>query len=102
MVTRTYRGPLLLDGDFTNAEGYTYSAVWLAFGVVLLVVGLFLRSQPVRLCSAAVVLLTIGKVFLFDLAGLTGVWRALSLICLGLVLVGIGSLYPKLMFSKKP
>jgi uncharacterized membrane protein len=102
MVTRTFRGPLLLDGDFTNAEGYTYSAVWLAFGVVLLLIGLFLRSQPVRLCSAAVVLLTIGKVFLLDLAGLTGVWRALSLICLGLVLVGIGRLYQKLLFAKKP
>jgi uncharacterized membrane protein len=76
--------------------------VWLAFGVVLLLIGLYLRSQPVRLCSAAVVLLTIGKVFLLDLAGLTGVWRALSLICLGLVLVGIGRLYQKLLFARKP
>jgi uncharacterized membrane protein len=89
-------------GGMTEAEGYTYSAVWLAFGVVLLVAGIYLRSQPVRLCSAAVVLLTIGKVFVFDLAGLTGVWRALSLICLGVVLVGIGRLYQKLLFARKP
>jgi uncharacterized membrane protein len=102
MVTRAFHGPVLTEGAFTNAEGYTYSAVWLAFGVVLLVIGLYLRSQPVRLCSAAVVLLTIGKVFLLDLAGLTGVWRALSLICLGLVLVGIGRLYQKLLFARKP
>jgi len=102
MVTRAFHGPDLTEGEFTNAEGYTYSAVWLTFGVVLLVIGLYLRSQPVRLCSAAVVLLTIGKVFLLDLAGLTGVWRALSLICLGLVLVGIGRLYQKLLFAKPP
>ncbi|MEA2876687.1 MAG: hypothetical protein QOF14_1883 [Hyphomicrobiales bacterium] len=102
MVTRAFHGPDLTEGPFTNAEGYTYSAVWLAFGVVLLLIGLFLRSQPVRLCSAAVVLLTIGKVFLLDLAGLTGVWRALSLICLGLVLVGIGRLYQKLLFARRP
>jgi uncharacterized membrane protein len=102
MVTRAFHGQDLTEGEFTNAEGYTYSAVWLAFGVVLLVIGLYLRSQPVRLCSAAVVLLTIGKVFLLDLAGLTGVWRALSLICLGLVLVGIGRLYQKLLFAKPP
>jgi len=89
-------------GGMSEAEGYTYSAVWLAFGVVLLVVGIYLRSQPVRLCSAAVVLLTIGKVFVLDLAGLTGVWRALSLICLGVVLVGIGRLYQKLLVVRKP
>ena len=86
----------------SDAEGYTYSAVWLAFGVVLLIVGIFLRSQPVRLCSAAVVLLTVGKVFLMDMAGLTGAWRAFSFIGLGLVLVGIGYLYQRLLFRKPP
>ena len=101
-MTRLYHGPVLDEGAFTDAEGYTYSAVWLAFGVVLLIVGIFLRSQPVRLCSAAVVLLTVGKVFLIDMAGLTGVWRALSFIGLGLVLVGIGYLYQRLLFVKKP
>lgn len=102
MVARLYHGPVLSDGAFTDAEGYTYSAVWLAFGVVLLLVGIGLRSQPVRLCSAAVVLITVGKVFLVDMAGLTGVWRALSFIGLGLVLVGIGYLYQRLLFAKKP
>ncbi|MGB9365109.1 MAG: DUF2339 domain-containing protein, partial [Xanthobacteraceae bacterium] len=101
-VARLYHGPVLTDGEFTDAEGYTYSAVWLAFGVVLLLVGIALRSQPVRLCSAAVVLLTVGKVFLVDMSGLTGVWRALSFIGLGLVLVGIGYLYQRLLFAKKP
>jgi len=102
MVTRAFHGPVLTEGPFTSAEGYTYSAVWLAFGVVLLVVGIGLRSQPVRLCSAAVVLITVAKVFLLDMAGLTGVWRALSFIGLGLVLVGIGYLYQRLLFVKKP
>lgn len=102
MVTRAFHGPVLTYGAFTSAEGYTYSAVWLAFGVVLLLTGIVLRSQPVRLCSAAVVALTVGKVFLLDMAGLTGVWRALSFIGLGLVLVGIGYLYQRLLFTKKP
>jgi uncharacterized membrane protein len=102
MVTRAFHGPVLAAGPFTSAEGYTYSAVWLAFGVVLLIVGIFLRSQPVRLCSAAVVLLTVAKVFLIDMGGLTGVWRALSFIGLGLVLVGIGYLYQRLLFVKRP
>ncbi|MBV8839473.1 MAG: DUF2339 domain-containing protein, partial [Alphaproteobacteria bacterium] len=101
-VARFYQGPRLSIGAISQAEGYTYSAVWLAFGVVLLIVGIFLRSQPVRLASAAVVLLTVGKVFLLDMAGLTGVWRALSFIGLGLVLVGIGYLYQRLLFTQRP
>ena len=99
-VARFYQGPRLSVGPVSGAEGYTYSAVWLAFGVVLLVVGIYLRSQPVRLCSAAVVAITVAKVFLLDMAGLTGVWRALSFIGLGLVLVGIGYLYQRLLFAK--
>ena len=47
-------------------------------------------------------LLTVVKVFLLDMAGLTGVWRALSFIGLGLVLIGIGYLYQRLLFAKKP
>jgi uncharacterized membrane protein len=101
-VMRFYRGPVLTAGEFTDAEGYTYSAVWLAFGVALLIVGIFLRSQPVRLCSAAVVAITVAKVFLLDMNGLTGVWRALSFIGLGLVLVGIGYLYQRLLFRRPP
>jgi uncharacterized membrane protein len=36
------------------------------------------------------------------MAGLTGVWRALSFIGLGLVLIGIALLYQRLLFRKKP
>jgi uncharacterized membrane protein len=101
-VARVYQGPQLRLSAVSDAEQYTYSAVWLVFGVALLVVGIVLRSQPVRLCSAAVVLMTVGKVFLFDLAGLTGVFRAFSFIGLGLVLVGIGWLYQRLLFPPRP
>jgi uncharacterized membrane protein len=72
--------------------------VLLIFGVLLLVAGFLLRSQPARLASAAVVALTIGKVFLVDMAGLEGIFRALSFIGLGAVLVGIGWLYQRLLF----
>ena len=44
------------------------------------------------------VALTIGKVFLIDMSDLTGIFRALSFIGLGAVLVGIGWLYQRLLF----
>jgi uncharacterized membrane protein len=68
---------------------------------VLLLIGIALASKPARLASAAVVLLTVAKVFLVDMADLTGVWRALSFIGLGLVLVGIGLLYQRLLFPHR-
>jgi uncharacterized membrane protein len=36
------------------------------------------------------------------MAGLAGIWRALSFIGLGLVLVGIGYLYQRLLFPPRP
>jgi uncharacterized membrane protein len=87
--------------NYSDAELYTYSAVWLVFSVLLLLIGIVRRSQAIRLASAVVLLATIAKVFFIDLAGLTGVWRALSFIGLGAVLVGIGLLYQRLLFPKK-
>jgi len=101
-VRRLYHGSVLTIGETTDAEQYTYSAVWLAYGVTLLLAGILLRSQPARLASAAVILITIAKVFLVDMSGITGVFRALSFIVLGLVLVGIGWLYQRLLFPKRP
>ncbi|HEY0440502.1 MAG TPA: DUF2339 domain-containing protein, partial [Xanthobacteraceae bacterium] len=103
-VRRLYQGPVigLFGHPPGDAELWTYSAVWLGFGVLLLLVGILLRSQPARLASAAVILLTVVKVFVYDLAGIGGIWRSLSFIGLGLVLVGIGWLYQRLLFPPRP
>ena len=99
-VARLYHGPVLTTGPIGDAEQYTVSGVWLAYGVALLISGVLLHSKPTRLASAAVVTLTIGKVFVVDMAGLSGIWRALSFIGLGLVLVGIGYLYQHMLFPR--
>jgi uncharacterized membrane protein len=100
-IRTLYHGAILTRGVTSDAEQYTYSAVWLMFGVLLLVTGFLLRSQPARLASAAVVALTIAKVFFIDMAGLTGIFRALSFIGLGAVLVGIGWLYQRMLFPAR-
>jgi uncharacterized membrane protein len=91
---------VLTDTSPSDLEKYTYSVVWLAYGVALLLFGIYFRSQPARLASALVTALTIAKVFFIDMGDLTGIWRALSFIALGLVLVGIGYLYQRLLFPK--
>ena len=100
-IRRLYHGPVLTRGDTSGAEQYTYSIAWLAFGVALLGVGVILNSQRARLASAAVIALTIMKAFLIDMSTLTGVYRALSFMCLGLVLVAIGWLYQRILFRRQ-
>jgi uncharacterized membrane protein len=99
-IRRLYRGPVLAGGVTSDVEQYTYSIAWLAFGVLLLAIGIVVNSERARLASAAVIALTIGKVFLIDLSTLTGVYRALSFMGLGLVLVAIGWFYQKVLFRR--
>jgi len=100
-IRRLYHGPVLTRGDTSGAEQYSYSIAWLAFGVILLGIGIVFNSQRARLASAAVIALTILKAFLIDMSTLTGVYRALSFMCLGLVLVAIGWLYQRILFRRQ-
>ncbi len=83
--------------DMSSAELYTYSALWLAVGLALLGAGAWLGSRTLRLTSAALVALAVLKVFLIDMSGLTGLWRALSFIGLGLVLLLVGRIYQRVL-----
>ena len=83
----------------SDTEFWSYSAAWLVLGIVLLAYGLWRNMDEARLASAALVVLTVLKVFLWDMAGLEGALRAFSFIGLGLVLLGIGLVYQKLVFG---
>ncbi len=100
-VRRSFAGiDRFLSADVTDGEHYAYSFTTLGFGVVLLAIGFRLSSRETRLASAVFVTLAVAKVFLFDMAGLTGLGRAFSFIGLGAVLIGIGLVYQRLLFDK--
>jgi uncharacterized membrane protein len=101
-IRRFYHGPILYSGPTTGAEQYTYSIGWLGFGVALLGVGLLVNSERARLASAVVIALTILKAFVIDMSTLTGAYRALSFMGLGIVLVAIGWLYQRILFRRQP
>jgi uncharacterized membrane protein len=87
--------------DTTDAESWAYSVVWLLYGLALLAAGVITGSREARIASGIVVLLTVAKVFLVDLADLEGLWRALSFIGLGIALILIGLVYQRLVFAPK-
>lgn len=100
-VRRFFHGEVL-SGPTGDAEQYCYSTAWLIFGIALLAVGFVLRSQPARFLALGVITLTVAKVFIIDTASISGIYRALSVIGLGVVLLGIGFLYQRLLFPRAP
>ena len=84
-----------------NAEIYSYSAAWLIFGIGLLFLGTLRNDVMVRVASLPIVLLTVGKVFLYDASNLAGLWRVFSFFCLGLCLLSISWFYSRFVFRVK-
>jgi uncharacterized membrane protein len=81
------------------AEHWAHSFAWLLLGIAFLGYGLLRQSGEARMASAALIVLAALKVTLFDLSGIGGIWRALSFLCLGAVLIGIGLVYQKIVFA---
>ena len=95
-----FQGPVLAYGGISDAENYAYSAVWLLYGVGLLIAGILRGGRALRYASMAVIMLTVSKVFLFDAAGLSGLYRVASFLGLGLCLMGIGYAYQRFVFRR--
>ncbi|MBI1374205.1 MAG: DUF2339 domain-containing protein [Phycisphaera sp.] len=97
-VRQAFHG-LYLDGDMpANAEWYAYSAAWIVFAVTLLVLGIATQSKTIRYASLAVMVIAIGKVFLFDTRHLEDLYRVMSFLGLGLSLFGLAYVYQRFVF----
>jgi uncharacterized membrane protein len=92
----------LIGASFEDAELWSWSGAWLAYGIALMVVGIRVGDRLLRLTALGVVGLVCVKVFLIDMANLTGLWRVLSFLGLGLALIGLGAVHRRFVFVSKP
>jgi len=76
-----------------DAELWSWSGAWLAYGAVLLFLGIRSQGRALRLAALAIIGLVTAKVFLIDMAGLAGLWRVMSFLGLGLALIALGAVY---------
>jgi uncharacterized membrane protein len=83
--------PAPLDGGAIQQGQLQLSALWSVAGVAGLVAGLRLRDRAVRLGAWGLLTLAVGKVFLYDLAALTSIYRVASFLALGVLLL-VGAL----------
>jgi uncharacterized membrane protein len=72
------------------------SALWGTVGFGALVLGLRRDLRLVRLGALTLLLVTVAKVFMFDLATLTSIYRVMSFIGLGLFLLTAAFVWQRL------
>jgi uncharacterized membrane protein len=77
------------------AEDFTYSALWMAYGAMLMVVGFWRRSSFVRWQALVLIAVTIVKVFVYDVSQLDKGYRIVSFIVLGILLLTISFVYQR-------
>jgi uncharacterized membrane protein len=71
------------------------SVTWAAYGVALIVEGIRRRYAPIRYLAIALLGGTILKVFLVDLARLERIYRILSVVIVGILLLLASYLYQR-------
>lgn len=89
----------------TDSSGYSVklalSAGWGLYAITLLVTGMMKDLKPLRYLSLAFLLLTVAKVFLYDLSELGGIFRVFSFLGLAVALIGVSLFYQRFVFRKK-
>jgi uncharacterized membrane protein len=90
---------LTLDLERRPARDLTISLSWLGYGGALLALGMVKGSRGLRWLSLIFLILSIGKVFLYDLGELRDLYRVLSLLGLALCLICVSLAYQRFVFG---
>ena len=94
-------GPyVLLSGGDGYAVKLALSAGWGVYAILLLVFGVWKDVKPLRYLSLAFLLLTVAKVFLYDLSELGGIFRVFSFLGLAVGLILVSLFYQRFVFKK--
>ncbi|MEM9193627.1 MAG: DUF2339 domain-containing protein [Myxococcota bacterium] len=89
---------LALPTDRLPARDLSLSCAWGLYAILLLTVGMRVRSVGLRGVSLSLVLVTCAKVFLYDLSHLTDLYRVASLVGLALSLIVVSAAYQRFVF----
>jgi uncharacterized membrane protein len=101
-VRQAFHGDYLDGATTTSGEQYAYSAAWVLLATLLLVAGVARRRRSLRLASLPVMLLAVGKVFLYDTANLSDLYRVFSFLGLGASLLLLAWVYQRFVFRRGP
>jgi len=94
-VCQLWHGNFLDAHQIYNGEQYSYSLMWMVTAIAMMYHAIRWPNRIIRRASLGLLALTIAKLFLWDMAGLHGLYRSLSFLGLGLCLVAVGWFYQK-------
>ena len=77
------------------ARDFTYSALWMGYGAMLMIIGFRRKSAFVRWQALILIAATTAKVFIYDTSQLDRVYRILSFIVLGVLLLAVSFAYQR-------
>ena len=95
-------GTSAFDLDQNQQGQMALSVFWAATGLAGLVVGLRRDIAVLRAGALSLLLVAIGKVFMFDLATLTALYRVISFIVLGLLLLAGAAIWQQMRPREVP
>jgi uncharacterized membrane protein len=101
VVRHVFHAPTLNLARVDVAESWSYSAVIILYAAALLIAGVRRGGAVVSAAGFGALMLAAVKVFVFDMAGLEGVWRASAFLGLGAALIGIAFLYQRTAIASK-
>jgi len=93
-IARYYKG-----ATSSLAQDLTYTIAWALFAIAILVLGIILRARSARIAALGLLIVTMAKCFLHDLARLGGLYRVGSLFGLAASLVLVGLLLQRFVKS---
>ena len=95
LLRQAFHGSILVVAGVSPVEDILRSVLAIALATGFLLWGIRAGRRDWRLVSLALMLGAVGKVFLLDASGLTGLLRIGSFVVLGFSLIGIGWLYSR-------
>jgi len=95
-------GALWSRSDGELQRSLAISAFLMLYGAVLLAAGFWRRSAFVRWQALILLVFTIGKVFFYDIGGLSQGYRVASFLALGALLMGVSYAYQKDWLGLRP
>jgi uncharacterized membrane protein len=93
---------LVLELPRRPARDLTISLSWVGYAGALLALGMAKASRGLRWLSLGFLILSIGKVFLYDLGQLRDLYRVLSLLGLAVSLLAVSLAYQRFVFRRDP
>jgi uncharacterized membrane protein len=78
-----------------NLKQLSLSGGWLLYSIILMGIGLWQRNRAVRILAIALFGCTILKIFIYDLSFLETLYRFVSFLALGVILLTVSYLYQR-------